>query len=597
MKPIYALLVGIDNYPAPTPKLGGSKADVAKIKSYLEKNFNDRPLHIMTLLDAEATYDNLIDGFRAHLGQATEGDVVWFHYSGHGSRQVSAPEFSNVNSGGKDETLVLYDSRPSGNDLADKELAVLLSELGAKNPHVLVTLDCCHSGSGTRSADAYIKRLDVDRGDKRTIDSYLKGYYKTRGVEIPESKYIFYAACNRFQSAKESFSGGGLFTENLIQTLNQSDKDISYADLLIKLRQGVVKMKWDQDPQLEVVGKTTSYTQFLDGTLVKDAPRYAVSHTDEGWLMEAGQILGITNDVLVAIIDDKSDQQIAKAKVNKASSVSAIITPEGSMKEDGKFWAVPLNIPVPFLVGLQADKELAAKLATQAANFLNVKFNTGDDTNDPFAVKQNNGYAELIRKEDGAVLLKAKTTHDQALIELIKGIDQIAMWTRFFNLQSNKTILSPESSKITMKIKDTSNEWQSFTPGEIKMKNDGSRMPYELWIQNQFTQPLNYAMIYLSDHYGAQSMKNEPLEKSDTPVLFKGSGPDDVVMLTEGMQSSTDIILVIISTERVDDFNFALDEMEFGEIASNQRVIPGMGKNTKVKGEWYTARFVIKLER
>ncbi|MEO5583718.1 MAG: caspase family protein, partial [Saprospiraceae bacterium] len=144
MKTIYALLVGVDNYPPPTPKLGGAKNDINKIKSYLEKNFNDRPLHIKTLLDQEVTYDNFIDSFRTHLGQAGSEDVVWFHYSGHGSRQFSAPEFVELNSGGRDETMVLYDSRPSGQDLADKEMAVLLSELSEKDPHIMVTLDCCH---------------------------------------------------------------------------------------------------------------------------------------------------------------------------------------------------------------------------------------------------------------------------------------------------------------------------------------------------------------------------------------------------------------------------------------------------------------------
>ena len=101
MKPIYALLIGIDNYPAPTPKLSGTKNDVTKIKTYLEKNFSDRPLHIKTLLDQEATYDNVVGGFRTHLGHSGRNDEVWFHYSGHGSRQFSALEFVDLNSGGR----------------------------------------------------------------------------------------------------------------------------------------------------------------------------------------------------------------------------------------------------------------------------------------------------------------------------------------------------------------------------------------------------------------------------------------------------------------------------------------------------------------
>ena len=598
MKTIYALLVGIDNYPAPTPKLSGSKSDVTKIKTYLEKNFNDRPLHIKTLMDQEATYDSVIDSFRTHLSQATADDVIWFHYSGHGSRQLSAPEFTTVNSGGKDETLVLYDSRPSGIDLADKELAVLFNEISLANPHMLVTLDCCHSGSGTRGADEYTKRLSVDRGDKRTIDTYLKGYYQTRGTQIPEAKYIFYAACNRFQSAKESFTGGGLFTDNLIQTLNKSNKDISYADLLIKLRKGVVKMKWDQDPQMEIFGKTNSYTQFLDGSLVKDAPKYAVSFTDAGWSMEAGQILGITDEVNLDIYPDQSKEILTQAKVSKTSSIHSIISSATDLDQTAIYWAVPRNLPnTPFEVGLQVEEQYINTFTKIASQFLNVKFDLQDDDHDPFIIKQNNDYFEFIKKENNEILFKANVKHEQALTELIKNIDQIGTWTRFFSLQNNKTILSPSSSIFSLEIMNDAKEFVSHEPGEIKMKNDGSRTPYKFWIKNQFTQPLNYCLIYLNEKYGATPIKNDTLEKSATPVLFWGGTENDVFQLPQDIDSSTDTLLMIISTERINENNFALTDLEFGEIQTANRLIGGLIPNTKIKGEWYTTRFVIKLDR
>ena len=52
---------------------------------------------------------------------------------------------------GANQTLVCADSRRAGvPDLADKELSVLLDDVAARGPHVLVVLDCCHSGGGTR---------------------------------------------------------------------------------------------------------------------------------------------------------------------------------------------------------------------------------------------------------------------------------------------------------------------------------------------------------------------------------------------------------------------------------------------------------------
>src|SRR5207253_1764991 len=105
------------------------------------------------LIDQQATRQAVIDGFRAHLGRARAGDVVLFYYSGHGSQEGAPPEFWRFEPDRLDETLVCWDSRMPGRfDLADKELAQLIAEVAEPGPHVLVVLDCCHSGSGTRAA-------------------------------------------------------------------------------------------------------------------------------------------------------------------------------------------------------------------------------------------------------------------------------------------------------------------------------------------------------------------------------------------------------------------------------------------------------------
>ncbi|MBK7606552.1 MAG: caspase family protein [Saprospiraceae bacterium] len=595
MKPIYALLVGIDTYPPAVPKLSGSKKDVHKIKSYLESNFGDRPLHIKTLLDEEASYGQLIEQFRSHLGQAGPDDVVWFHYSGHGSRQFSAPEFVQLNSGKKDETLVLHDSRPGGVDLADKELAVLLNELSTKNPHILVTLDCCHSGSGTRGADEYIKRLSVDRGDIRTIDSYLNGFYKTRGTDVPQAKYIFYAACNRFQSAKETFTGGGLFTDVLIKTLSKTKKDISYAQLLIKLRQEVVAMKWDQDPQLEIVGEMNSYSQFLDGAPVPNAPKYAVKYIDETWMMEAGQILGISDEFKLVLYHDQSNDIISKAKVSKSTAQSSIIIPEKELDKSTLYWAVPINLPLPFEVGLKVEDQYLKRFEEEASKVSNVRYTTDQVEEQPYFIIQNGDNFELNDKIKNRVLFFAKIKEPTAMYLLTDKLTQISSWTRIFSLQNNKSILSDTAFKVSLEVKLEEGA-QNYTPGEVNIKTNNQKVPYKLWIQNQFTQPLNFLLIYLSDHYGAIPLKNEPLEKADAPTLFWGGGENDYFIVPADAKVSNDNFLIIISTERTDDIYFQLEELVFGELKPENRAIPGLNRNTKFTGEWCTSRFVINLE-
>lgn len=151
---VYALLVGIDAYPEPVQSLHGCRNDIAAVENLLDQRVSDvhDVLHVRTLLDDEATRSAVIAGFQEHLGQARAGDVVLFYYSGHGSQENAPQEFWHLEPDHLDETLVLWDSRREGQwDLADKELAALLTQVAVEGPHILVVLDCCHSGSGTRA--------------------------------------------------------------------------------------------------------------------------------------------------------------------------------------------------------------------------------------------------------------------------------------------------------------------------------------------------------------------------------------------------------------------------------------------------------------
>ncbi|MHC5720674.1 MAG: caspase family protein, partial [Nostoc sp.] len=79
---LYALLVGIDNYPNPNHRLQGCVNDITAIEEYLNERFDKQEyqLYLQTLKDEQATREAVIDGFRNHLRQAGENDVVLFYY-------------------------------------------------------------------------------------------------------------------------------------------------------------------------------------------------------------------------------------------------------------------------------------------------------------------------------------------------------------------------------------------------------------------------------------------------------------------------------------------------------------------------------------
>src|SRR3954453_15319000 len=128
MAKLFALLVGINDYPVDVRKLEGCLNDVDNAHDYLTENFPDPA--IVMLKDHDATRANVIGQFREHLGKAGADDVALFHYCGHGARSKAAPEFHALDMDNRDEGIVCIDSRNPGMfDLADKELALLLQEL------------------------------------------------------------------------------------------------------------------------------------------------------------------------------------------------------------------------------------------------------------------------------------------------------------------------------------------------------------------------------------------------------------------------------------------------------------------------------------
>jgi hypothetical protein len=141
MPNLFALLVGIDQYPPGIPTLSGCCNDITAFEMFLRERAGQSgfQLQLEPLKDVQASRQNVIDGFRQHLSRAGEGDVAIFYYSGHGSQNHTPQELWYLEPDHLDETLVCHDSRSPGEyDLADKELAVLIAEAAKSNPHILV---------------------------------------------------------------------------------------------------------------------------------------------------------------------------------------------------------------------------------------------------------------------------------------------------------------------------------------------------------------------------------------------------------------------------------------------------------------------------
>ncbi|GET39650.1 caspase family protein [Microseira wollei] len=263
-----ALLVGINQYR--TQPLEGCLNDVELQRNLLIHRFGFNPKDILVLPDAQATRQGLLTAFEEHLiKQAKPGDVVVYHYSGHGSR-IFDPNPIVVVPGkdGLNGTFVPVDGDlPDGypevggsvKDIMGHTLFLLMS--GLKTENVTVVLDSCFSGGATRKE----RIRSRDGGENVLVSADEKTYQQqwlsrlnmspdqfVRGYRAGVAKGVVLAATAPNQVAREININGfkaGIFSYLLTHYLWQEDSNIEriFPKILPEIPE-----QFDQLPRYEV---------------------------------------------------------------------------------------------------------------------------------------------------------------------------------------------------------------------------------------------------------------------------------------------------------------------------------------------------------
>jgi hypothetical protein len=252
-----ALLVGINNYKA-VPHLFGSLNDVAAMKQILITRWGFAPESIVTLTEDAATRAGILRALRQLVSESGPNDTVVFHYSGHGSQ---VQDLNGDEEDGLDETLVPYDGRTSGvPDIVDDELDAIFAKLRTNN--VLIVLDSCHSGTGTRGVDFRPRGIERDmRLDEYRDPAVRPAETGTRAV-IPrmQSRQLVMSAVAADQEALDGPIEGefhGIFTYALSRSLAVSTPGATPRDVFAQVSQELKRLQANlghtamPDPQLE----------------------------------------------------------------------------------------------------------------------------------------------------------------------------------------------------------------------------------------------------------------------------------------------------------------------------------------------------------
>lgn len=263
-----ALLIGIDTYLGPgVPRLNGCVNDIDAVYTVLTRNLLVKPDHIAVLKNEQATRAAIIAAL-TDLAKRTDihsDTQVLIHFSGHGS-QMQNQDRSEPD--GFDETIVSHDARTKGPngyifDIPDKTLAGIIEQLARKTPYITVILDCCHSGSGTRSLDddrppvrrapqeLRIPPADLDEAIRSNSGNATRG---DSGWAKSEPTHVLLAGCLDKEESNE-YSGPharqGALTYFWLEYLRQMPTDATYADAHAWVKTRVNAIYRTQTPQCE----------------------------------------------------------------------------------------------------------------------------------------------------------------------------------------------------------------------------------------------------------------------------------------------------------------------------------------------------------
>ena len=227
-----ALLIGI-NYLGTSNELFGCINDTNSINALIS-NYNFQKICVLTdNTEKKANRNNILSEFKNLLTNSKSGDVLLLFYSGHGSYILDK---NNNEATGNDQLIVPCDL----NGILDDELKNII-QLNLKKDVTLIALfDCCHSGSILDLKYQYMDSLDNNNFTENINESETTG------------NVIMISGCSDVQTSSDATINNksqGAMTWAFLEAF-KSEKNVTWRNLLIKMRDLLQKSNFSQKPQL-----------------------------------------------------------------------------------------------------------------------------------------------------------------------------------------------------------------------------------------------------------------------------------------------------------------------------------------------------------
>ena len=265
-----AVLVGI-NYPGTTYALRGCVNDVTTMSDILTRYFGFPTTEKRMLTDASATTANILDRLNWLVEGAAPGDVLYFHYSGHGSQCVNTDYASDAEPDGKDEVIVPVDMNWRDKMITDDQLKAIFNRV-PPGVNLTVVMDCCHSGSIMDQVNQYMPlgaaaRVIMDPESpvrSRSLPMPADIANRAIGLDLPvreralttgvDQVGMMISGCQAEQTSADSYFINkymGAATYYMTGLLKKYNYRVTYKTLVDEMNKYMVAYKFTQRPQLD----------------------------------------------------------------------------------------------------------------------------------------------------------------------------------------------------------------------------------------------------------------------------------------------------------------------------------------------------------
>ncbi len=259
-----AFMVGISHYDTALTGYQWNNINGVEDINLLSPILKKQGFYLTTLLDEQATYQNITNQLSNFTNHTKKGDIVYLHFSAHGQ---PVEDINGDEEDGWDEAIIPIDAYKNykkgvyegKKHLLDDQLNTYIKKLRTKigtTGFLYVVIDACHAGTSSRANDETIRGTKVGFTYNNKVfkpSTQKKSHYMIESSN-KMSNVIFLEACRPDQVNMEIKVDGkryGPLSYNIAQALQARPLSANGNDFLNQVKASIMKGgKWPNNQNL-----------------------------------------------------------------------------------------------------------------------------------------------------------------------------------------------------------------------------------------------------------------------------------------------------------------------------------------------------------